>query len=391
MSVRPVQQGSTRCVQTWRGPSVLANPTAPNFRMLLELAAPAGLSAAVQMDLSAPLLDTADEVLDALEALRDDLVRRPGYLIVRGRPVVFFVRQDQLSLASWEALRGGVDPGRQMIWVAEGASPEALLVFDGLYLMGPDRSALPGSAPSQAASQVRQWEQANGVLRYWVATTFPGYDDRLVVDAVDAYVLARRGGVTYRDNWALADASDPDWILVRSFNEWDRCTHIERSTTFGDSYLGLTAELVRQYRFPSTSATATPPALEPSATPTVQEPSSPEAPTPVATETAEPSATPEITPTVTPAPTATPFRLATPTASVVLPVDQPAIVTRPAAVTPEIARSAPAGVVATATPPPRSRPVVQGTERRSCTVLPLLLTTVCCWGAWLRNDRGTGR
>lgn len=375
-------------VQTWYGPSVAANPTAPNFRTLLEEAALAGFGAAVQVDLSSPLLDTPDEVLGALEALRDDLMRSPGYLVVDSLPVVFFVEQERLSLASWEALRGAADPGRRMIWIAEGPSTEPLEVFDGLYLLDPDRSALPGSLLSLWGSQVRLWEKANGARRYWVATTLPGYDDRLVVGADAGYVLLRNSGATYRDNWAAADASDPDWFLIRSFNEWDHCTHIECSVAYGDSTMALTAEMVRQYRYVAASTTATPTPPEPTVTPTLEEPSESMTSTPVVTVTAEPLATPEITPTATLTPTATPFRLATPTASAAPSATEPRVEVPSVVATAAEWHTAPAGVVTTATPRPLA--VVEGDDRPSCLVLPLLLTSACCWGARRRNDRGTG-
>lgn len=374
-------------VQTWYGPSVAANPTAPNFRMLLEQAAQVGFAAAVQVDLSSPLLNDADEVLGALEALRDDLIRRPGYLLVDGRPVVFFAAQERLSLASWEALRSSVDPGRQMVWIAEGAFTEPLGVFDGLYVLDPDRSQLPGSSLSLWGSQVRLWEQAHNERRYWVATTMPGYDDTLLVGADEAYILLRKAGATYRDTWAAAEASDPDWFLIRSFNEWDFCTHIECSVAFGDSTMELTAELVRQYRYPAAAATATLPPPEPSATPTLRASTEPVTPTVAITETVVASATPYISPTATLTPTATPFRLATPTPSALPSATRPVVETQSVVATAEEQRLPWAPVVDTPTPRPRPQSVVEGDERRSCMLLPLLLVSLCCWGAWRRSDR----
>ncbi|MCU0521484.1 MAG: hypothetical protein MUF84_12415, partial [Anaerolineae bacterium] len=122
--------GIDALVQTWYGPSMAANPAAPNFRILLEQAALAGFAAAAQVDVTSPLLSTTDEVLSALETLGDDLTRRPGYLTLRGRPIVFFLGQQRLSLGAWEALRARVDPSRRQIWIAEGESTEVLGVFD---------------------------------------------------------------------------------------------------------------------------------------------------------------------------------------------------------------------------------------------------------------------
>ena len=377
-------------IQPWYGPSMAANATAPNFRMLLEQAALVEFAAAAQVDLTSPLLDTTDEVLSALAALGDDLTRRPGYLVLRDKPIVFFLGQQRLSLAAWEALRARVDPTRRQIWVAEGESTAPLGVFDGLYVFDPDRSTTTGSQLSQWGSQVRIWEQANGAQRFWVATVMPGYDDRLSGDPLQALVVQRNAGATYRDHWAAADASDPDWILIRSLNEWDHCTHIERSIAFGDSYMGLTADLVGQYRRPEEPATVTPSPVEPTATPTLQEPADVLTPTLVATETAEPTATPEVTPTatLTPTPTATPFRLATPTPPGVLPATHAPETPEPDAAAPEARPTTLAYAMDTATPEPRS--VVEGDTPRSCLGLPMLLTVMTCWGARAGRRRRIG-
>lgn len=370
-------------IQTWRGPSVAANLTAANFRTLLEQSAGAGLTAAVQVDLTSSLLDTTDEVRAALAVLRDELTRQAGYLSVGGRPVVFFVGQDVLSQGSWEALRGEIDPERRMIWIAEGTSTGLLAAFDGLYVMDVFRLVPPGLTLSQIGDQVRAWAQIHNASRLWVATTLPGYDDRLLVSVDQAYVLARNFGTTYCDSWASASASDPDWFLIRSFNEWNYCTHIERSVAFGDTYLTLTAEMVQRYRTPVT------PTAEPTATTEPSTPEPPESPvvvtaTPTITSTAEVSATMTATPTMTPVPTVTPFQLATPTPTEAL---------LPTRTSPGIEPSMPATGDAPptpgdveASPAARPRPVVVGDEPRSCMVLPLLLTTLVCWGARKRQS-----
>ncbi len=370
-------------IQTWRGPSVAANLTAANFRTLLEQSADTGLAAAVQVDLTSSLLNTTDEVRAALTVLRDELTQQAGYLSVGGRPIVLFLGQDVLSQGSWEALRGEIDPGRRMIWIAEGTSTELLVAFDGLYVMDVFRMTPPGPTLSQIGGQVRAWAQIHGASRLWVATTLPGYDDHLLASIEQAHVLARNSGATYRDSWASADASDPDWFLIRSFNDWTYCTHIERSVTFDDTYLTLTAEMAQRYRTPVT------PTEEPTAT---TEPSTPEPPessvvvtaTPAMTSTAAVSATITMTPTIAPVPTQTPFRLATPTPTeALLPTRAPPAMEP---LMPVIGDGPPTSGNGETPPIPRPHPVVADDEPRSCMGLPLLLTTMVCWGARRRHS-----
>ena len=70
----------------------------------------------------------------------------------------------------------------------------------------------------------------------------PGYDDT-GTDRVDAFAVDRKNGNYYRETWSAAVASQPDWVLITSFNEWVEGTMIEVSTSYGDLYLNLTRDL----------------------------------------------------------------------------------------------------------------------------------------------------
>ena len=47
-------------------------------------------------------------------------------------------------------------------------------------------------------------------------------------------------GTFYRDMWEKVMLSDPQWVLITSFNEWHEGTEIEPSLDYGDLYLNLT-------------------------------------------------------------------------------------------------------------------------------------------------------
>jgi hypothetical protein len=74
----------------------------------------------------------------------------------------------------------------------------------------------------------------------------PGYDDTRT-DRQDAFAVDRQGGKFYRESWSAAAASQPDWIIITSFNEWIEGTMIEPSLSYGDYYLELTRTMVRGF------------------------------------------------------------------------------------------------------------------------------------------------
>ncbi len=368
-------------VQVWNGPELARNPTEMNLRTLLERARMDNFEVAVLVDLSGGFLDTADEVETALVALRDRHTAHDAYLKVAGRPIIFFLGQHRrLTISQWEALRAKVDPGRRMIWIAEGDSTASLGVFDGLYIYDLAQTTQIGALLSNVSNKISTWNSGQAVPAYWVATVIPGYDNSAVVDQARPVLARMRGdGSYYRQNWHAAMASDPAWIMVRSFNEWRYCTQIEPSAAYGSAYLDLTSELVSTYREsllpPTPTSTAEP--TEAATSTVTPEPTVTETSTITDTATMEPVATETLTPTLTPTATATPFRLSTPTPSpppsaTRLPGQVPTLA--PGAIVRLTEVSRPGNGQPHLTPVPRLP--VEGASRRRCSLLPLLLPAV---------------
>ncbi len=375
------QAGIDALVQAWYGPDRANNQTEDNFRLLLDQSLQQGLHAAASVDMGSPaFLQTPESLVVALTALRDQHAQHAGYLRVGGRPVVFFWKQELFSVSAWEVIRSQVDPNHTMIWVAEGARPEYLEVFDGLYLYSVAWTSDPASVLVRWGGEVRKWEAANDAARYWVATAMPGYDDH-VTGRADAFARPRNDGAFYRACWSGGNQSQADWVVITSFNEWLEGTHIEPSVNYGDAYLTLTAALAQQYRQGNPEPTATP--EPPTATP---EPPTPTATLELPTATPEPPTptiappSPTLTPTLTLTPTATPFRLPTPT-----PKALPAAELSPTPSFPPQVDLPPAPTVhhiygEVSPTPVHARPLpVEGTTPRSCALFPALLIGMVVW------------
>ena len=80
----------------------------------------------------------------------------------------------------------------------------------------------------------------------FAATVTPGFEEGF--QGASDLVVDRADGDTYRSFWRVARASEPQWILITSFNEWHEGSEIEPSAEFYTFYLELTAEEVAAWK-----------------------------------------------------------------------------------------------------------------------------------------------
>jgi uncharacterized protein YraI len=239
--------GIDALVQSWYGSQEKDNQTETNFRRLLDAAASRGFHTAVDFETTSPFLPDQESVADALRYLLTVHAQHPAYLRYQGKPVIFFWRQGRFSVDEWAAIRAEVDPHHDSLWIAEGVDIAYQAVFDGHHLYSIAWSPDVGQTLSDWGLRVRRYASQNGGNRLWVATVMPGYDDTHT-DREDAFAVDRRDGDYYREAWSAAVASQPDWIVITSFNEWIEGTMIEPSLTYGNRYLDLTRELATAFK-----------------------------------------------------------------------------------------------------------------------------------------------
>ena len=244
-------------VSFWIAPG---NRTDKNFAKLLEQSGGADFR-------SAPLFLThimgapdANAVAEALSYIRRTYGGHPKYLRHNGKPVVFFTDMgrvaDSAPVEAWRAIRDRVDPDRGMVWIAEGLDPSYLNVFDGLYVLKITHAAYPDDYLKEPrwARQAR----AYGADKLWVGTVSPGWDDHIArsqpCDTAGCWLPApphvrdREGGGFLAKTFQAAMESQPNWLLVNSWNEFIEGSSIQPSRNFGDLYVGLTGQLMSQFR-----------------------------------------------------------------------------------------------------------------------------------------------
>ncbi|MEM8863585.1 MAG: endo-1,3-alpha-glucanase family glycosylhydrolase, partial [Chloroflexota bacterium] len=263
---RHVQQakgaGIDGFVQSWYGPNA-SQQTEPNFAQLLNIASANGFTAAVTFEPVNPFLPDNNARISALQTLLATHAQHPAYLRADGRPVIYFWATWALSVDDWRAIRNAADPGYSSIWIAEGGNADYLSVFDGMHIYNVAWSATPGEVNVGIGGRTRAAANTYGGYKYWSAVAMPGFNDSLLGRGDNTIVRDRGDGAFLRNSFNGAVRSNPDFIVITSFNEWPEGSHIEPSAEFGDFYLNLTRELISTYKgggVPASSSVAAAPA-----------------------------------------------------------------------------------------------------------------------------------
>jgi hypothetical protein len=204
---------------------------------------------------------TFQSIAEALRYIIEQYSRHPNFLRLEQKPVIFFTDVYRTPGAGssqqfWARIRAEVDPDQQTWWVAEGLDASYLAVFDGLYVFKISHAAYPHDylKSPRWGQRVRAMAEQTGQPKLWAATISPGWDDRRSVCRADVRVantphkLERADGEVYRATFAAALASQPDWLMVSSFNEWVEGSYIEPSEQYGQKYVELTKEFVAKFQ-----------------------------------------------------------------------------------------------------------------------------------------------
>ncbi len=280
-------------VVSWWG---AGNPTDVNFRSILDVSAALNFKTAADFETTSPFYRNRDDIVNSLKNLLATYANHPGYLRVDGKPVIFFWRDKGGSVArglnfsvdEWREIRRQVDPNRTSLWIHEGIDYEYLSVFDGLHLYSIAWSPNVFGELAKWPRRVKSF----GSEKIWIATVMPGNDDRKT-HRPDSYVRDRENGEFYRQTWRAAFATNPDWIIITSWNEWVEGTMIEPSVTYGNLYLDITRQFAAQFKKglptptptlsptpkPTTTATLPPPTRTPAPTNTIPPPTASPEPT----------------------------------------------------------------------------------------------------------------
>jgi len=225
---------------------------------LLEIARKRGskLRFAIQI---APYTGDAAELERTILMLRKAFVDQPNYFRLDGKPVLFWF---------WSS----ASDGNRALFDRLAAATEGLsniaLSLRLPSVAGEDRLTFRffrGFAPFSPLELAGErnwkkvWTEAYGSaekigMKYRVVTISPGYDDRDLDDAQRSgnpyRLVPRHDGETYRRTMAFVEElpTEPDLVIVSTFNEYHENTHIEPSLRHGMRYVDMTRQFVARIK-----------------------------------------------------------------------------------------------------------------------------------------------
>ncbi|MBZ0304760.1 MAG: SH3 domain-containing protein [Anaerolineae bacterium] len=231
-------------VMSWYG-AEQGNPTDEHFRHLLKAAEKHEFWVGIDFDMGSAFSSSIETLTLNLRFMYANYLNHPNYLTYDGRPVVFFWNHIRFGRGEWEELRLKVDPHHDAIWIAEGVDPGWVgSTWDGLNAYNIAWAIDPVSKLQEFAKATRK----QGGL--WVATAMPGWDDTGLVDlrGTGSFAVPRRNGDYFRETFTAAIATQPDILMITSYNEWLEGSYLASSRAYGDFYVNLTHELINQHR-----------------------------------------------------------------------------------------------------------------------------------------------
>jgi hypothetical protein len=133
----------------------------------------------------------------------------------------------------------GIDP----FVVADGL--DTRFGFDGFWQLNPNdvaNAALPGWFDTWAQAAKLSTDRALGSApALWAAGVSPGEDDTYSGKATwQMWNIPRRNGDRYNEAWQAAAATNPDWVVISSWNDFHEATYIQPSRNLGSRALDQT-------------------------------------------------------------------------------------------------------------------------------------------------------
>lgn len=177
----------------------------------------------------------------------------PAYLKIDGKPVIFYFWPSQLKLSEWvyifDKLR---TDGFDAVHITEWVDPHLLAVFDCIYEWEPlwikDANITAWDRLRAISHILREYSRLYP-SKCFLAGVWPGFDNEGVYGwGYGTIKYDRIDGRVYEEQWRVVLETNPDMVMVTTFNDWNEGTEIEPSLEYGFKYMNITRIYSQLYK-----------------------------------------------------------------------------------------------------------------------------------------------
>ncbi len=241
------QSGIDGFISSWWGPN---DYTDENLKKLLSIAENMNFKVTIYFETltgDPPAPRPEGEIVSWLRYFIQTYGKDKRFMQFNGKPVIFVWASATLPAIVWERVFKTIrNEGYDAFFIADTLDLDYLPIFDGLHTYGPTKTDEIFQLVSDA-TKTYGWLENSPQLKIWCGTAQPGYDDT-VLPGRQGFTTDRANGKTYVKTFKSAMNTQPDWLLISTFNEWWENTHIEPSQNYGNLYIELTAEYTDIYK-----------------------------------------------------------------------------------------------------------------------------------------------
>jgi len=232
----------------WKGPDDAR--TTNNCRKLLKLIEASGRKVRMAMfaDSANAGLFTEGEMTRAIGVLQSDFMQSPAYFKVQGKPVFVAWQAERMDIATWQRIRGQVDPANSEIWFGGTDRFDYLDLFDALFYFDITWERSPGTAMASYNNRLNTYNKSHGTQKPFIGSTIPGYDDTARRGPGHQVMPRGDNAAYYRGTWQDVIKRRACAVVLSTFNEFYEGSYIEPSNLYGTLFLDTTKELIAQYK-----------------------------------------------------------------------------------------------------------------------------------------------
>ena len=242
-------------VSSWLGPG---SYTDQSTKMLMQEASSKFPNFAVTFFIESPsILAAFSEIAAKKEALVNDVSyieqnysSFSSFARLGGCQVIFFYDTDVLPPSFWQNVTFSIHSMYpNLLLIGDSLNSSYIGSFDGeapyvnLNFMKMSINLENDTYPFYLSES----QLLNAAHKIWFSVASPGFNN--TNDPSENYsVVPRNNGSTYTQSWSIAAHSDPQGIIIGTWNEYFEGTSIEPTTAYSSAYLSLTRQLISAWR-----------------------------------------------------------------------------------------------------------------------------------------------